>query len=299
MTFDLLAELQPHEGLTRTDFLVSRGHSTRSIGRAIEKGTLLRVCQGWVATRDASQLSIIAVANRGKLSGSTALYSRGTWDGVSGRISIQRAPNSHGAVRRLAVPIAGFIPPRHPKRGVDTAWRIERWIDPAEPPWRVSVIDALLDIASRATTNQFVACLESAVHEGTLSRAAIPTLFSFLPQRLQHLVAELDFGAGSGLESLTRVGLKPHVQSIETQVAIPGIARSGSWGWVDLLLDKWLVIELDGDEWHDPVADRLRNQLLVQQGYRWHRFGYDQVINRWADVEATVLELLKFPPRGV
>ncbi|MEX1079596.1 MAG: hypothetical protein WED09_10855 [Homoserinimonas sp.] len=44
-------------------------------------------------------------------------------------------------------------------------------------------------------------------------------------------------------------------------------------GYVDLLLDGWLVIELDGDESHD------------------------QVINGWAGVEATVRELLRHPGR--
>ena len=70
----------------------------------------------------------------------------------------------------------------------------------------------------------------------------------------------------------------------------------GGDGRVDLLIDGWLVIELDGDEFHDPVADRERNAALVRLGYRVHRFGYDQVINGWPLVEATVLELLRYPP---
>lgn len=51
---------------------------------------------------------------------------------------------------------------------------------------------------------------------------------------------------------------------------------------MDLLIDGWLVIELDGDEFHDPVADRGRNATLVRLGYRIHRFGYDQVIKGWS-----------------
>src|SRR5690606_33794807 len=145
-------------------------------------------------------------------------------------------------VRRLQTPIASFAPPRHARHGVDLVWRAGRSVDPLEPPWRVSVVDALFDIAKRSSPEQLIACIESAVHEGTLSRAGIPALFGFLPQRFHTLLTELDFGAGSGLESLFRVRMRPHVHTIETQVVIPGIARSGGQGSVDLLIDKWLVI---------------------------------------------------------
>jgi hypothetical protein len=257
---------------------------------------LLRVCKGWVATREASQLSVIAIAQRGKLTGSSALYSREIWDGVNTRIQIRRRPNSHGEPRRLATPIAEFVPPRHSRVGIDTTWSTERFVDEAEPPWRVSIIDALLDVARQVARDQFLACIESAVRRGAMSRAALPVLLGHLPERLRFDSALLDFSADSGIESLARIRLAPLVQSMETQVRIPGISRAGGDGRVDLLLDKWLVIELDGDEWHDPAADRLRNQVLVQQGFRSHRFGHRQVIHGWPDVEATVRELLRYPP---
>ena len=61
-----------------------------------------------------------------------------------------------------------------------------------------------------------------------------------------------------------------------------------------LLFSVERLIELDGDEFHDPVRDRHRNSALVRRGYRIHRFGYDEVIHGWADVEATVRELLHY-----
>jgi hypothetical protein len=36
----------------------------------------------------------------------------------------------------------------------------------------------------------------------------------------------------------------------------------------------------------------------VRLGYRWHRFGYDQVMYGWPDVEATVVELLRYPTQA-
>jgi very-short-patch-repair endonuclease len=89
------------------------------------------------------------------------------------------------------------------------------------------------------------------------------------------------------------------VNQIRTQAPIPGIGSGGGVGYVDLLIDGWLVIELDGDEWHEPRADKARDSLLVRQGFRSQRFDYNQVIHRWASTEATVMELLRYPPRGI
>jgi very-short-patch-repair endonuclease len=121
-------------------------------------------------------------------------------------------------------------------------------------------------------------------------------LFSQLPQRAQPLLALIDASAESGLESLARLRLRGVAKRVETQVVIPGIGRGGGSGRVDLLLDGWLAIELDGDEFHDPKVDRVRNSALVRLGYRVHRFGYEQTVFDWGGVEATVRELLRYPP---
>lgn len=298
MTNDILTDLEAHGFATRTTDLTARGHSPRTIGRAIERGTLLRVCRGWVATSMASQLSIIAIAQGGKLTGTSALASRGTWSGEDRRIHIQVPVNGHGPAKRLTTPIRVFVRPKYAPGQVVRHWAPERHHDRAEPPWRVSVIDALVEVAKDSTSEQFIACVDSALHNRTLSRAGLPTLFSLLPLRFRPLQHELDGSAESGLESICRVLLRPLVRSIETQVRIPGIARGGGDGRVDLLIDGWLVIELDGDEYHDPKVDRGRNATLVRLGYRIHRFGYDQIINQWPEVEATILELLRYPPPG-
>jgi hypothetical protein len=69
--------------------------------------------------------------------------------------------------------------------------------------------------------------------------------------------------------------------------------RTGGSERVDLLLNGWLAIELDGDRWHDVERDRLRDAEVVRRSYR---FGFDQVVSDWQRTEATVLELLHYPP---
>jgi very-short-patch-repair endonuclease len=292
----ILLDLQTDGHLTQVDRLLARGHSRRGISRAVERGEVLRICRGWVATRDASQLSIVAVVNRGILTGATSMATLGIWDAVDRRIHLQVPANSHGPIQGLTTPIAKFVAPRHTPGKLVRHWTAPRCPDRTTPPWRASVLDSLVIVARCSLAEQFIACVDSALNKQLLSRAGIPHLMRALPQRLGGIESEFDATAESGLESLARVRLRPLVRRVQTQVAIPGIAPGGDVGRIDILIDGWLVIELDGDEFHDPRFDRERNAILVRLGYRVHRFGYDQVIFRWPEVEATILELLRYPP---
>jgi very-short-patch-repair endonuclease len=294
----LLFDLQRLGYAATTTQLIALGHSRRTIGRAIETGTLLRVCRGWVATSDATQDVIIAIANAGKLTSSSALASLGIWDGGNDRTHVQVPRNSPRTTRSLRTPIARFPLPEHPRRGVVRHWSAERALDASQPPWRVSITDALLQASKHLPPDQLIACIDSALHQRALSRAGLPRLESLLTPARRGMLSSIDPTAESGLETLARVRLAPMVQRIETQVWIPGIAATGGPGRVDLLVNGWLVVELDGDKWHDRAADRRRDGALVRQGYRGHRFGYDQVMFGWLQVEETVLELLRYPPPG-
>ena len=272
------------------------GFSRATIARAVAAGAVIRVCTGWVATSRASRTGITAVLAGGKLTGASALASRGTWDGLDRRIHVLLPPKGDGSDRHMLSPEAVFVAPRFPTTGLVRHWRNELFLDRTEPDWRASVIDALVLVGRTGSTEQFIACAESALHERTMSLAALPTFRAALPQRLRRYVDGLRSDSGSGLESIARLRFVTLGCRVEIQVEIPGIAPSGRDGAVDFLLDGWLVIEIDGDEYHDPVADRIRNSILVRLGYRWHRFGYHQVLGDWDAVEATVRELLRYPP---
>jgi very-short-patch-repair endonuclease len=298
MNSEMLAQLRNDGFLTRVSRLRQRGHSLESIRSALARNELIRVARDWIATDAASQLAIIAVANGGKLTGPTALASSGMWDGLDRRIHVARRPNAHGAGVKLSAPIAMFAAPRLASTGLERHWRAPIDPDPQQPPWRVSTIDALLETAMTVDSEQFVACLDSALHLRAISHGGLPLLISNLPNRKRRLVQLSDASAESGLESVARLRLTKLARTIESQVRIPGIARGGREGRVDLLLDKWLVVELDGDAFHDTADDRDRNSALVRRGYRIHRFGFTQVFFGWPQVEATVRELLRYPPVG-
>lgn len=297
MPNDLMYDLQRLGYLASTAQLRDLGHGRRRIESAVGSGHVVRVRRGWVATAHAGRTAVIAVLHRGKLTGPAALASYGIWDAVDRQIHVQLRHNRHGTAIEPLTPLSRFAPDQYLRAGVRRHWSEEQHPHSEGAAWRVSVLDALIRVAHECTTEQFVACVESAINTGWLSRAGIPVLFASLPTRVRELQGTLDPLAGSGIETLARLRLAKFVHSIRSQVEIAGINPGGRAGIVDLLLDGWLVIELDGDAFHDPVADRARTAALVRKGYRVHRFGYDQVINGWADVEATVRELLRYPSR--
>ncbi|WP_165759527.1 DUF559 domain-containing protein [Rathayibacter oskolensis] len=67
-------------------------------------------------------------------------------------------------------------------------------------------------------------------------------------------------------------------------------------GRVDLLIDDWLVIELDGRRWQGTAdaftRDRRRDAAAVLRGYTVLRFGYAAVVHDWSRTSATILATL-------
>jgi very-short-patch-repair endonuclease len=62
---------------------------------------------------------------------------------------------------------------------------------------------------------------------------------------------------------------------VESQVHIDGV------GYVDLLLEGRLIVELDGrhhGEWAQVKKDQRRNNRSVVQGYTVLRYYYDDVV---------------------
>jgi hypothetical protein len=296
MVSRLAFDLSSRGSLMRINDLVTLGHSRSEIVAAITRGEIVRVCNGWVATLQADRDAILAIASGGKLTSSSALSSRGIWDGCDRRIHIAIPPNTPRKFRVLRTPVQSFRPMQHPRVGLVRHWTSERAPDGREPTWRVSVIDALAASSRHLSADQFIACVDSALHTNQMSPAGLPILRAALSARTRPLLDLIDVRAESGLESLARVRLARVFSNIQVQFPIAGIAATSGVGRVDLLLDGWLALELDGDEWHDPKRDRSRDAVLVRQGFRCQRFGYEQVLNEWPETEATVFELLRYPP---
>lgn len=290
MSSTLLAAIESLGGLAHRGDLATRGHGRRQVENALRRGELLPVRTGWVATAVAPAPAVAAVLNGGPLTGSSALRSYGVWAGDDLRIHIQLALNSHRARVEPLTPIDRFRPVRPALSGI-----VRHWGSPAcgtdhRRSWRVCILCAIVVHARAEHEHEVQASIESAVHLGVLSRSQIPILFAGLPRRLQRVRDTLDYRPEAGWETVVRLRLGVLDVRIDIQVDI-GPYR------VDILIDGWLVVELDGADFHDAVRDKFRDAYLIRAGYRVVRWT-QAMVRDWAACEAVIREMLRARARG-
>jgi very-short-patch-repair endonuclease len=108
--------------------------------------------------------------------------------------------------------------------------------------------------------------------------------------KARDVVARVEWGADSLLETLARVLFRDAGIFTETQVWIDGIGR------VDFLLEGFLIVEIDGLAFHlesrQHKKDRRRDNAAMVQGFPVLRFFYDDVVYGPDGVLAQVREVL-------
>lgn len=189
-----------------------------------------------------------------------------------------------------AIPLAGFAPSVS-FGGVVRHWRAAVHDAGAGPDWRAAVADSLLDFASDHSPEYALAAIESALNVGMLAPWHLPLLSSHLPVRHRPIMARLNTRAEAGTETLARLRIETLGCRVEVQMWI-GRHR------VDLLVDGWLVVEIDSEAWHggERVDDSKRNNWLTGQGYRVLRFDYTEVMHGWDACVIAILDQLTTPP---
>ena len=107
--------------------------------------------------------------------------------------------------------------------------------------------------------------------------------------RARQVLDWVDRGAESLLETLARTYFRQAGISVEAQVYIDGV------GYVDLLLEGTLIVELDGrhhGEWVQVKKDQRRNNVSMVRGYSVLRYYYDDVVHNPARMLAEVQAVL-------
>jgi very-short-patch-repair endonuclease len=107
--------------------------------------------------------------------------------------------------------------------------------------------------------------------------------------RAREVLRRVDRGAESLLETLARTYYPQAGIRVETQVHIDGV------GYVDLLLDGRLIVELDGrhhGDWAQVKKDQRRNNRSIVQGYAVLRYYYADVVHHPAAMVAEALAVL-------
>lgn len=268
-------DLERRGGLATRAQLRAMGQSERRIRAALDSGAVIRLGRSWVALPEADADAVRAVSARGILGGESALRSYRVW------------VSKHTGTCIVSPPTASRLPPLRPGE-----YRIFRDASPSpRTPWRVGVVDALAQHLPRLSDPfHAVATLDSALNRRLVTAHDLDQLMQRMPRRIRRLRKMLDGRAESGLETLLRSAIRAAGWKVEVQVEISGVGR------VDLVIDGWLVIEADGSSWHDGheaiSRDRERNAKLVRAGYRWHRFGYAQIMDDLEGCVAVIEELL-------
>lgn len=99
----------------------------------------------------------------------------------------------------------------------------------------------------------------------------------------------VDRGADSMLETLARTYFRRVGIHVQPQFYLDGV------GYMDLLLDGWLLVELDGGhhaDWRQVKKDHRRNNSSVVQGYTVLRYYYSDVVYGPETMVAEVLAVL-------
>jgi len=257
--------LREHGGIASTTSL-ERGVSARHVERSAAKGTIERLRRGWYAVPGASEPVVRAVRAGGALACVSALAAMGIW--------VMPDPRLHIAIPR------GTRATARPSIRLHRSDR-ERTRFPLETPAE-ALETALACVELRAS----VVLVDSILNQRLLTQDQVDRICA-RSGRGRRVLALSDARSESGIETLARVALVRARVGVHTQVRIPGIGR------VDLLIGDRLVLELDGEEWHDFERDRARDRALTFRGYLVIRASYRQVMDGWPIVEAQILALVR------
>ena len=237
---DLHLDLQARGGIARVRTLVALGHTSKRISRAVRSGELDRPRDGWVASPNADPAAFRARQLGGRLASTSALVSYGIWVDRAGPLVVA-VPSSASRLPPLGVDERRIWAPDHFRAGRGSEWR-------------VSVLDALLQAARDATTSGLIASVDSALYLGLIDGGDVLALSARVPSRHRRLPSRVDRQAESGNETHLRVAMRSAGWRVDVQVELALVGR------VDLLVEDWLIVEVDSRTHHGSVADQDRDR---------------------------------------
>ncbi|MGN6403834.1 DUF559 domain-containing protein [Sinomonas sp.] len=275
--FDRLSHvMRLFHGVCRLRDLLSRGVSEPEVAAAVGRGELVRVRKGLYATPGADPVFVAARRTRSLLTCASAANFHGLWT-LARR---DQPPDRYHLLR----PTGADRP--------DAVVHRDTWVAPDPYAPVAGVADVVLHALRCLPELEALLMAESAMHQGIS--------LDFVRERLpgnrnapaRAVLGLVDTGSESPIETLARTHLRRAGLHVETQVEIEGV------GWVDALVERRLILELDGKTHEEPRQldkDRRRDRAAQLLGYPVFRYGYGDVVYRPELFVSEVTRMLGFP----
>ena len=240
-------------------------------------GTLLRPRRG-AYVRAGSHPHVVTAAQLGGRLDCTALLARyGVFVLDSAHAHVRVAPHA-------ASP--GPVP-----HGVVVHWAESEAEDDA---LTTTIVESLVHATLCQSPRVAVATLDSAWHLRLVDEAAIAEVFRRLPRRYRRLRPLLDPRSEAGTETLVRLSLRTLGVLPQLQVEIDGV------GFVDLLVDGWLIVECDSaahhGDWRARLRDLRRDAAALAQGYVTLRLAAEDILYRPEQILVTLRAVIARGP---
>ena len=261
-------------GVALTREVVARGVGESDIRSAVHRGDLVRLERGILALPGADPELVAARRSRALLTCASAAPRFSLW-----LLTPAAKPHYwHSNGRRSGSCVSHRMPLTHP--GVTGAV--------------AALPDVLLHALLCLPALESLVMVESAYGRGDIDLGFLTGhLVGNRCGRARDVVARVERGADSLLETLARVLFRDAGITTETQVWIDGVGR------VDFLLEGFLIVEIDGLAFHlgsrQFKKDRRRDNSAVVQGLPVLRFFYDDVVFA---PEAVLLQVREVLARG-
>lgn len=268
-TMDPVAETSRRGGIARTSTLRAAGVTDQALRRARSKGHLVTPRQGWVALPDADPARVGAVERGVILSCVTVAEQRGLWMPEKLPLHVSAPPHAaridvpSGVVVHWAAPVV----PRDPDSVVD------------------SLVNALVLIARCQPWETALVLWESALNKRLVDAEVLRGLD--LPSTARRLLERARPFADSGVETIfvsrlawLRVPMLPQAWVHDRRV--------------DVLIGERLVIQIDGatHTGAQRTMDIEHDAQLMLRGYHVLRFSYEQIMGRWHEVQAVIMQAI-------
>jgi very-short-patch-repair endonuclease len=256
--------------------------TSRAITAAVRSGALIRARQNNYLPRDAARPLVEAVRVGGRLGclSLLALLEVFVYDSDTLHVHMERGDSRMRSISTRRKPLAA----RAERRDV-----VLHWHRLTEQPGRgqVGVVDAIVHAMRCQEPRYAIATLDSALNKKLIRADQISDVFAALPRRFQILRAFIDGRAQAGTETLVRLMAIRLGCHVEIQVRFDGV------GFVDLVIDGWLVVECDSKSfhstWEQQLKDYRRDLALAAAGYCVLRLTAEDILYR----PETVVESLR------